>query len=175
MIATLPRLIVRDPAYYRYSQMVHCDFLIMQSSCYYCTHHDEWTATFGYDECVAKYHCRNGYYFWTTLDNTHYAEIDAAESPTFPGEPAFVAAPLTRSVKVGGLYRYVQLFTSNWPNVRCNSMCYYYGDKVANHTSTEKCGQSHGCGLCGGFFELLKFGHSVINRQLSYANEAGQH
>lgn len=116
--------------------------------------------------CALKHGCNHAKFLWAVLAPVNAAEIHNAKRPDAPTLPLYELAGVFRMVKYFGMPRYIQLVLCHGVGYKCNTMCFYFNQRMARKQTAEECAHVYGCGANGSFYNLTTPSDETINQEV---------
>lgn len=140
-------------------------------SCSHCNFGNRALSQEAYNKCKNANQCADGTSPWIPLEPSNEEEILNAVAFAGGEVPLYTKSRVLRMVKVNGMPVYLQLIQCNADGYRCNTMCYYYAQRMKNKVPASKCAATKGCGFNGSFYNLLVPSYGFFRKMLQWNGE----
>ena len=155
MIQLLQRAKINADEYAYPEQQFSCAGFGGKYSCLHCNFGYRALTQDAYKKCRKANQCDDGHLPWMDLEPVNEDEINEALVDVNGKVSLYDRTRVLRMVKVNGMPVYLQLIQCNGEGYKCNTMCYYYPQRMKNKMKASKCASTRGCGLNGSFYNLV--------------------
>ena len=153
------------------SQQFVCAGFGGKYSCLHCAFGSRATTQENFLKCKNANQCADGKTPWIDLEPAFEDEINDALVDENGRISLYEKTRVLRMVKVNGMPVYLQLIQCNGEGYKCNTMCYYYPQRMQSKMKASKCASTRGCGLNGSFYCLLVPSLGFYRKMLKWNGE----